>query len=223
MLATQNGANHLTPLSPDEKATVNAYWQYANDEDSRIYEEHFSCFDPTAIIGKNRMTEVKKTLNSIINADALQKIENDVLNGPWEPTRSDSDISDADDLSLATITQDFPDDYDPSMAFIDESAFQNKIGISIRLHAPSCKPKETIFFQVIGVTKLMQVESAFAAIYEPGEEHKYYGKYCYLKQSQTEYNLQVPRKQGQYEIRVYKKDLEYTDDTFVVSVPFTVE
>jgi len=76
---------------------------------------------------------------------------------------------------------------------------------------------------VSGITQQMVTAKAFAGIYEKGAKHggDQHG-YIYVEAGSSIGTLFAPNKNGDFEVRLYNtKDL-YNDDTFVMSVPFTV-
>jgi hypothetical protein len=228
MLATDNGTRPLIPLTPDERKTVGSHWQYAKDEDDRIYEEHCSRYDPAAIEGKKRMNEVRKKLVAIAEDGALDTIKTEVLNAPWQITRPAAGRPPAlaaespEELTLGAIIKEYPADYDFAAAALAKEPVRKDSGIRIVFQSPTCKARNKFSFQITGITPLMEKESAFASIYKVDAAHNDYGDYCYLYQSQTEYTLKAPWRSGKYEVRVYSNFNAYNDETLVESASVQV-
>lgn len=331
---TENGAKALTPLAPGEREATRSYWQYAHDEKERLFEEYCSRYDPTAIAGRKRMTEIKTTINSYMNESALQGIKHGLLNGDWKPQpRPEESASKVRGFGIDDITEPLSEGeirvtyrarrpgvtitlpktvyvknekmkFDVSGVTVRMQAYKAFVSIyaagasyadygdygylkkgvsnclftapqnpgayemrvyeretdrdvlvyaafevvndrqeiqpaantvsgsdvpvrqpnalSVTLAQSVYKVKEPVLFTVNGITAQMQANKAFAAIYNAGAPHRDYGAYCYPPQGASNCQLVAPKKPGAYEIRVYKKDLEYTDETFLTSVPFTV-
>jgi hypothetical protein len=68
----------------------------------------------------------------------------------------------------------------------------------------------------------MAKDRAFMAIYKQGAAHGDWGRYAYAKEGNGYVNLIAPNENGAYELRLYSKDGEYTDATFVIKTTFTV-
>jgi len=82
---------------------------------------------------------------------------------------------------------------------------------------------EKIQVVATGITDEMINAEAFVAIYKAGAPHDAYKEYKYIRSNTAILELTAPAGNGNYEIRLYNRDLVYTDQTFVMSVPFTVE
>jgi len=83
-------------------------------------------------------------------------------------------------------------------------------------------PGETIVIATTGITKRMVQDKAFVAIYKAGAVHGEPGTYAYPKEGDEQMQLAAPQEAGAYEIRLYKKDGEYTSASFLSKVPFDV-
>lgn len=81
---------------------------------------------------------------------------------------------------------------------------------------------ERIVINVSGITQQMVDDSAFIAVYVAGATHDEWGEYTYVQLGDSQCELTAPNSFGSYEVRLYRKDHEYTDETFVTKVPFTV-
>jgi hypothetical protein len=76
---------------------------------------------------------------------------------------------------------------------------------------------------VSGVTQQMVTSQAFISIYEKGAAHdNKLGDTKYVTAGSSTQTLFAPNKNGEFEVRLYNTDGLFTDDTFVISVPFTV-
>jgi hypothetical protein len=80
---------------------------------------------------------------------------------------------------------------------------------------------EKISIAVTGITRKMQESNAFVAIYRAGSNHNDYMDYQYPPPDDSTLYFDAPE-DGEYEIRLYSVDGNYSDETFVTSVPFTV-
>ncbi len=81
---------------------------------------------------------------------------------------------------------------------------------------------ERIIVTAGGITQQMEEDDAFIAIYESGAEHGQWKEFHYPKRGESQLEFTAPEEKGAYEMRLYRKDGEYTDETFVLSVSFTV-
>jgi len=83
-------------------------------------------------------------------------------------------------------------------------------------------PGEAIVVATNGITKRMVQDKAFVAIYKAGAVHGEPGAYAYPQEGDGQVQLAAPREAGAYEIRLYRKDGEYTSASFMSKVPFSV-
>ena len=83
-------------------------------------------------------------------------------------------------------------------------------------------PGEAIVVATTGITKRMVQDKAFVAIYKAGSAHGEPGTYAYPQEGDGQVQLAAPQEAGAYEIRLYKKDGEYTSASFTSKVPFNV-
>ena len=81
---------------------------------------------------------------------------------------------------------------------------------------------EKIVLRTDGITAQMVADRAFVAIYKPGTAHNAWGEYHYPREGSDELEFTAPQEHGSYEMRLYRKDGEYTDETFVTKITFTV-
>ena len=83
-------------------------------------------------------------------------------------------------------------------------------------------PKETITSTVNGVTEEMVKAGAFISIYKAGAAHSAWGAYKYTTLVGTNVlTIAAPTAEGSYEMRLYNKNRQYDDTTFVTMVAFT--
>jgi hypothetical protein len=104
------------------------------------------------------------------------------------------------------------------------NAFSSPVieGLTIMINKHSYAVKENIKVRVTGVPQYVADGLGFTAIYEQGARHENYGKFKYLDAGDALYELKAPKAAGNYEMRVYKEDLVYTDENLVARVGFTV-
>ena len=94
--------------------------------------------------------------------------------------------------------------------------------VYMRLDKTNYAEGEEIVLTVSGITEQMESDRAFVAIYRSGAEHGAWGQYRYPKKGADQLEFTAPEEPGSYEMRLYRKDGEYTDDTFVLAAPFAV-
>lgn len=83
-------------------------------------------------------------------------------------------------------------------------------------------PNEEIIVTVSGITQQMVDDEAYISIYKAGTSHDAYMSWDRPEVGSSQLKFEAPSELGSYEMRLYNKDHEYTDETFVMSVPFTV-
>jgi len=93
-----------------------------------------------------------------------------------------------------------------------------KINLDRTLYVPG----EVITVTVSGITAEMISAAAFVAIYDYGTPHWNYQQYMYPRSESATLEFEAPYWVGQYEMRLYSMDYVYTDETFVMSIPFNV-
>jgi hypothetical protein len=93
---------------------------------------------------------------------------------------------------------------------------------TVSLNKESYLPGEEISISVSNVTRKMVGMRAFVAIYRAGAAHSEYGNYGYPQFGDTQLPLSAPEEIGDYEVRMYSRDGQYDDTTFIVSVKFKV-
>jgi len=81
---------------------------------------------------------------------------------------------------------------------------------------------ETIPVTTKEITEEMEDTGAFVAIYNAGAAHGEYQQYLYPKAGSDALRFTAPMTDGNYEMRLYRQDFVYTDETFVESLAFTV-
>ncbi|MDR0766965.1 MAG: hypothetical protein LBE57_00740 [Methanosarcinales archaeon] len=93
---------------------------------------------------------------------------------------------------------------------------------SVSLDKNTYAPYEEMKLSVTGITDEMKSNRAFAAVYKTGAPHREYGSYQYPAAGDNLLVFKAPNKDGDYEMRLYRKDGQYDDASFVTSVSFTV-
>ena len=81
---------------------------------------------------------------------------------------------------------------------------------------------EKMTAEILGITAQMVEDKAFVGIYKPDAEHNDWGEYQYPRHNAVRLDYTAPEKDGAYEMRLYRKDGEYTDETLVLRTPFAV-
>jgi hypothetical protein len=109
-------------------------------------------------------------------------------------------------------------------AVAEESAPDEPVQYDLRvtLDRDVYKSEDLMEVTVWNLPEEWYYEWAFVAIYERGAEHRAYGQYAYPQPYYDLLYLYAPFFDGEYELRLYRRDGEYTDETFVLSVPFIV-
>lgn len=95
-------------------------------------------------------------------------------------------------------------------------------GAAISLNKTVYAPGERIVVTVTGITQQMLEDDAFVSIYKAGAEHSEWGEYFWVKAGDSQDEFRAPDVYGSYEMRLYRKNREYTDETFVMKVAFRV-
>ena len=94
---------------------------------------------------------------------------------------------------------------------------------AISLNKSAYTAMETITVSVSGITEQMVQVRACIGIYEKGEKHDSgNGEYTGVSQGSSTVQLYAPNKNGEFEMRLYSTDISFSDETLVMSVPFTV-
>jgi len=99
----------------------------------------------------------------------------------------------------------------------------NNAQVKLTLDKSTYTVGEAITVKITGVTDKMVDDASFVAIYKANAEHNEYGDYHYPKSNTDTLEFFAPDSDGDYEMRFYKEDHNYTDETFVLAVPFKVE
>ncbi|NLO38155.1 MAG: S-layer homology domain-containing protein [Ruminiclostridium sp.] len=92
----------------------------------------------------------------------------------------------------------------------------------ISLEKNAYQANQDISITVTGITEEMEKSKAYVSIYRKGAEHDEYGGYIYVKAGDSVVELNAPNLNGEFEVRLYSIDHNYTDESFVMSVPFTL-
>lgn len=95
-------------------------------------------------------------------------------------------------------------------------------GATISLNKTVYAPGERIIVTVSEITQQMVEDDAFVSIYMAGAAHSEWGDYFYVEIGESQGELRAPDAYGSYEMRLYRKNGEYTDETFVMKVAFKV-
>ncbi|MDR2599467.1 MAG: hypothetical protein LBC73_04240 [Oscillospiraceae bacterium] len=127
-------------------------------------------------------------------------------------------ISDADLATLLIDGSPFIDDNSQG----DDDSQGDDNSIDLFLDCTDYFPGEIIIVTVTGVTEEMISAGSFAAIYDLGAPHDFYQQYRYPIEGTSTLEFYAPTTVGNYEIRLYSMDFVYTDETHIISVPFTV-
>lgn len=93
---------------------------------------------------------------------------------------------------------------------------------SLSLDKASYEPNSEIIAAVSGITQQMVDDQAYVSIYRAGAAHSEYMSWHRPEAGSSQLGFTAPSELGAYEMRLYRKDYDYTDDSFVMSVPFTV-
>lgn len=93
---------------------------------------------------------------------------------------------------------------------------------TVSLDKANYSPNEKILVTVKGITQQMVDDEAYVSIYKTGAGHDQYMDWQRPDTGDSELEFEAPPEPGSYEMRLYNKDHEYTDETFVMSVPFKV-
>jgi len=93
---------------------------------------------------------------------------------------------------------------------------------SISISKTTYAPNEEIIVNVSGITEQMVEDEAYVSIYKKGASHDQYMNWGRPEVGTSELVLEAPSEGGSYEMRLYRKDHEYTDETFVMNIPFVV-
>jgi hypothetical protein len=83
-------------------------------------------------------------------------------------------------------------------------------------------PGETILVETSGITEQMAAEKTFVSVYEAGASSMGWMDFAYPQEGSGLLELAAPAQEGLYEVRLYSKDADYSDGTFVAKKSFTV-
>ncbi|MDR0767641.1 MAG: hypothetical protein LBE57_04295 [Methanosarcinales archaeon] len=93
---------------------------------------------------------------------------------------------------------------------------------TLELDKNAYSPYEEMKVSVKGITEAMNRNSAFVTVSKAGAPHAEFGAYQYPQTGDSLLVFSAPNESGRYEMRLYKRDYQYDDSTFVTSVPFNV-
>ena len=94
--------------------------------------------------------------------------------------------------------------------------------IIIELDKSSYAPTAQITVTAKNISNIMQQDKAFIAIYKAGAEHTEWGEYRYPTTGNSQMTLPAPADAGAYEMRLYRRNGQYDDASFVKSTTFVV-
>ncbi|MBP7175133.1 MAG: S-layer homology domain-containing protein [Thermoclostridium sp.] len=92
----------------------------------------------------------------------------------------------------------------------------------ITLEKSAYQANQPISITVTGITEEMEKSQAYVAIHKKGSNHDEWGSWIYVKAGDSVVELIVPNLNGDFEARLYSINHNYTDESFVMSVPFTL-
>lgn len=92
----------------------------------------------------------------------------------------------------------------------------------ISLEKSAYQAQQEIPVTVTEITREMEQTGAFVAIYKKGAKHDQYGAYQYVKPESSVVKVTAPNENGEFEMRLYSIDHNYSDESFVMSVPLTL-
>ena len=104
----------------------------------------------------------------------------------------------------------------------DDISLPDQGNPAITLDKSNYAPGEKIRVTATNITEDMISVKAFVAVYKAGAPHDAYDEYKYPRSGTAILSFTAPDESGSYEMRLYNRDYVYTDQTFVMSVPFTV-
>ncbi|MDR0791557.1 MAG: hypothetical protein LBE47_03350 [Methanomassiliicoccaceae archaeon] len=93
---------------------------------------------------------------------------------------------------------------------------------SIKLDKGTYVPYERMDVSVKSITETMFSEKAFVAIYRSGAPHTEFGAYQYPAAGDSMLVFSAPNELGKYEMRLYRKDRQYDETTFIMGITFRV-
>lgn len=92
----------------------------------------------------------------------------------------------------------------------------------ISLEKSAYQARQLISVTVTDITAEMEVAGAFVSIYKKGAKHDEWGTYQFVKAGNSVVELTAPNLNGEFEMRLYSINHNYTDESFVMSIPFTL-
>jgi len=94
--------------------------------------------------------------------------------------------------------------------------------VDIQIDEETLEPDQKFTVTIWGISPGMAAARAFAAIYKVGAAHDDWVSYEYPKEVESQHEFTAPAETGEYEIRVYRRDGQYDDSTFIKSARFIV-
>jgi len=93
---------------------------------------------------------------------------------------------------------------------------------SITLDAKEYIVGSEITVTVSGITEQMVTTQAYIAVYKKGAENDKWMDYKFVPAGNSTQKLNVPYQNGEFEVRLFGINQNYTDESFIMAVPFTV-
>ena len=123
------------------------------------------------------------------------------------------------EMRLYRIDHEYTDEsFVTSISFQVALAKQGKISLEKNAYLA----EQIIPVTVTDITHEMEKAEAYVSIFKKGAAHDEYGTFKYVKAGNSVVELEAPNLNGEFEMRLYSIDHNYTDESFVMSVPFTL-
>ncbi|MDD2286379.1 MAG: hypothetical protein PHQ11_13400, partial [Paludibacter sp.] len=123
------------------------------------------------------------------------------------------------EMRLYRIDHEYTDEsFVTSISFQVALAKQGKISLEKNAYIA----EQIIPVTVTDITQEMEKAEAYVSIFKKGAAHDEYGTFKYVRAGNSVVELEAPNLNGEFEMRLYSIDHNYTDESFVMSVPFTL-
>ena len=123
------------------------------------------------------------------------------------------------EMRLYRIDHEYTDEsFVTSISFQVALAKQGKISLEKNAYLA----EQIIPVTVTDITHEMEKAEAYVSIFKKGAAHDEYGTFKYVKAGNSVVELEAPNLNGEFEMRLYSIDHNYTDESFVMSVHFTL-
>ena len=123
------------------------------------------------------------------------------------------------EMRLYRIDHEYTDEsFVTSISFQVALAKQGKISLEKNAYLA----EQIIPVTVTDITHEMEKAEAYVSIFKKGAAHDEYGTFKYVRAGNSVVELEAPNLNGEFEMRLYSIDHNYTDESFVMSVPFTL-